>query len=268
MWNNLWSVSRYVMGPLSGRWRQKGNGQQCLTAPIWKYRSGFGDHRFTFFIDLRPNYTFYTNLTNIVHWVVAYRDVAHLVRLNLGKSWEKSAKSFDAGLKYDENCRQWNGPLVLSVLHQWTGHYLFRKWLETNLALRHYPNESWFTNNCKPSQNIQLKFCHISDVVIHGYSPTKVICSNYHQSGVLRNGLVDSWHAWKQSNFETSQTCVNATKVSVPCAWLTIFMSFITVMSCWHIDQSCMPRKQFFLYIKPIALTHWPLGDLNAIKKM
>ena len=98
MWNNLWSVSRYVMGPLSGRWRRSGNDQQCLAAPIWKYRSGFGDHRFTFFIDLRPNYTFYTNLTNIVHWVVAYRDVAHLVRFNLGKSWEKSAKSFDAGL--------------------------------------------------------------------------------------------------------------------------------------------------------------------------
>ena len=99
LWNNLWSVSRYVMGPLSGRWRQSGNDQQCLAAPIWKYRSGFGDHRFTFFIDLRPNYTFYTNLTNIVHWVVAYRDMAHLVRLNLGKSWEKSAKSFDAGLR-------------------------------------------------------------------------------------------------------------------------------------------------------------------------
>ena len=100
LWNNLWSVSRYVMGPLSGRWRQSRNDQQCLAAPIWKYRSGFGDHRFTFFIDLRPNYTFYTNLTNIVHWVVAYRDMAHLVRLNLGKSWEKSAKSFDAGLTY------------------------------------------------------------------------------------------------------------------------------------------------------------------------
>ena len=85
-------------GPLSGRWRESGNDQQCLVAPIWKYRSGFGDHRFTFFIDLLPNYTFYTNLTNIVHWVFAYRDVAHLIRLNLGKSWEKYAKSFDAGL--------------------------------------------------------------------------------------------------------------------------------------------------------------------------
>ena len=98
LWNNLWSVSRYVMGPLSGRWRQGGNDQQCLAAPIWKYRSGFGDHRFNFFIDLLPNYTFHTNLTNVVHWAVAYRAVAHLIRLNLGKSWEKYAKSFDAGL--------------------------------------------------------------------------------------------------------------------------------------------------------------------------
>ena len=104
LWNYLWSVSRYVMGPLSGRWRQSGNDQQCLAAPVWKYRSGFGDHRFTFFIDLRPNYyTFYTNLTNTVHWVVAYRDMAHLVRLNLGKSWEKSAKSFNAGLISQSN---------------------------------------------------------------------------------------------------------------------------------------------------------------------
>ena len=111
LWNNLWSVSRYVMGPLSGRWRQSGNDQQCLAAPIWKYRSGFGDHRFNFFIDLRPNYTFYTNLTNIVHWVVAYRDVAHLVRLNLEKSWENSAKSFDAGLitlRYFRQCQRSN----------------------------------------------------------------------------------------------------------------------------------------------------------------
>ena len=86
------------MGPLSGRRRLCGNDQQCLAAPIWKYRSGFGDHRFTFFIDLFPNYTFYTNLTNIVHWVVAYRDVAHLMTLNLGKVEKKYAKSFDAGL--------------------------------------------------------------------------------------------------------------------------------------------------------------------------
>ena len=67
LWNDLRSVSPYIMGPLSGWWRQGGTDQQCLAAPIWKYRSGFGDHRFKFFIDLLPNYTFYTNLTNIVH---------------------------------------------------------------------------------------------------------------------------------------------------------------------------------------------------------
>ena len=88
------------MGPLSGWWRLSGNGQQCLVAPIWKYRSGFGDHRFTFFIDLLRNYTFYTNLTTIVHWVVVYRDVAHLITLNLGKIEKRYAKSFDAGLMY------------------------------------------------------------------------------------------------------------------------------------------------------------------------
>ena len=98
LWNNLWSVSRYIMGSFSGWWRLCGNDQQYLAAPIWKYRSGFGDHRFTFFIDLLPNYTFYTNLTNIVYWVVTYRDVAHLITLNWGKVEKKYAKSFDAGL--------------------------------------------------------------------------------------------------------------------------------------------------------------------------
>ena len=92
LWNNLWSVSRYIMSPFSGRWRLGGTDQQCLAASISKYRSGIGDHRFTFFIDLLPNYTFYTNLTNIVHWVIAYRDVAHLITRNLGKV-EKSMQN-------------------------------------------------------------------------------------------------------------------------------------------------------------------------------
>ena len=34
----------------------------------------------------------------MARWVVAYSDVAHLISLNLGKSWEKYAKSSDAGL--------------------------------------------------------------------------------------------------------------------------------------------------------------------------
>ena len=98
LWNKLWSVSRYMMGPLSGRWRLCGNDQQCLAAAIWKYRSGFGDHRFTFFIDLLPSYKFYTNLTNIVHWVVFDKDVGHLITLNLGKVKKRYAKSFEACL--------------------------------------------------------------------------------------------------------------------------------------------------------------------------
>ena len=73
LWNNLWSVSRYIMGSFSGWWRLGGDDLQYLAAPVWKCRSGFGDHRFIFFIDLFPNYTFYTNLTNIVHWVVVWR---------------------------------------------------------------------------------------------------------------------------------------------------------------------------------------------------
>ena len=108
------------MGPLSGRWRQGGNDQQCLAAPIWKYRSGFGDHRFTFFLDLLPNYTFYTNLTNVVHWVFAFGDMAHPIALNLGKSWEKYAKSFDAGLTHWSLCN------VAVIVKEWVWNSLRR----------------------------------------------------------------------------------------------------------------------------------------------
>ena len=34
----------------------------------------------------------------MVHWVVTYRDVAHLITLNWAKVEKKYAKSFDAGL--------------------------------------------------------------------------------------------------------------------------------------------------------------------------
>ena len=137
LWNNLWSVSRYIIG-----WRQGGIDQQRLAAPIWKYRSGFGDHRFTFFIDLLPNYTFYTSLTNIALWVIAYRDVAHPITLNLGKSWEKYAKSFDAGL----NC--WRLWLTLDpAVHQYTFIYLrvvSRTWTlsqQWHLAMSHMASQ-------------------------------------------------------------------------------------------------------------------------------
>ena len=115
LWNELWSVSRYVRGRPSGWWRLCGNDQQCLAAPIWKYRSGFGDHRFTFFMDLFPNYTFYTNLTNIVYWVVVDRDVPHLITLNLGKVEKKYAKSFDAGLS------NWLLSAIYQIFQPWNG---------------------------------------------------------------------------------------------------------------------------------------------------
>ena len=159
------------MGPLSDRWRQSGNDYQCLAAPIWKYRSGFGDHRFNFFIDLRPNYTFYTNLTNIVDWVVAYRDVAHLVRLNVGKSWEKSAKSFDAGLSSAFNnstLTHWplltlnvRGPSYLSLTRSIS--WLLMSWLLTSPG--HQQPWYWLCKICR-SWSFLMKelqyLCHVN----------------------------------------------------------------------------------------------------------
>ena len=151
LWNNLWSVSRYVMGPLSGRWRQKGNDQQCLTAPIWKYRSGFGDHRFTFFIDLRQNYTFYTNLTNIVHWVVAYRDVAHLVRLNLEKKLRKVCKIVRCRFKWliewewtREHSRRWISNWEVGIFAAFDWEVWFEsRYMHNDHVLLTYPLTHW-----------------------------------------------------------------------------------------------------------------------------
>ena len=85
LWNNLWSVCRYVMGSLSGWWRLGRNGLCYLTAPLWKCRSRIGDHRFIFFMDLLPNYTFYTNLTtpSIGYLLIEY--VTSLITFNLWK---------------------------------------------------------------------------------------------------------------------------------------------------------------------------------------
>ena len=85
LWHNLWSVSRYIMGPFSGWWRPGGNGQRYLAAPIWIYRSGFGDHRFNFFMDLLPNYTFYTNLSILFTGYLFIEDVASLMTFNVLK---------------------------------------------------------------------------------------------------------------------------------------------------------------------------------------
>ena len=83
--NNLWSVSRYIMGPFIGRWRQGRNGQHLLAAPIWQYRSGIGDHQFKIFTDLLPNYTFYTNLSILFIGYLFIENVTSLMTFNLGK---------------------------------------------------------------------------------------------------------------------------------------------------------------------------------------
>ena len=60
------------------------DGQQHLTAPIWKCMPGIGDHRFTFLTYLLSNYTFYTNLTifSVSRLLI---DVTNLIVFNLWK---------------------------------------------------------------------------------------------------------------------------------------------------------------------------------------
>ena len=66
------SLSLYT-GAIQWLMEPSGKDQLVSNPPIWKHRSGIGDHRFTFFMDLFPNYTFYTNLTILFIWVFAYR---------------------------------------------------------------------------------------------------------------------------------------------------------------------------------------------------
>ena len=85
LWNNLWSVSRYIMGPFSGWWRLVWRTSPVSNPPIWKCRSGIGDHRFPFFMDLLPNYTFYTNLTFLFIGYLLTEDVTSMITFNLWK---------------------------------------------------------------------------------------------------------------------------------------------------------------------------------------
>ena len=99
LWHNLWSVSHYTMGPFSGWWRQGGNGQRYLAAPIWIYRSGFGDHRFNFFYGFASKLHILYKSVNIVHWVSVYRRCGKPDDVQCIKSSENYATSFDAGLR-------------------------------------------------------------------------------------------------------------------------------------------------------------------------
>ena len=56
LWNNMWSVCHYVIGPFGGWWRLGGSGKP---SPFQKCMLGIGVH----LVDLLPNYTFYTHLT-------------------------------------------------------------------------------------------------------------------------------------------------------------------------------------------------------------
>ena len=68
------------------------------TGPFEKCMSGIGDHRFTFLIDLLPNYTFCTNLTTLSIGYLLREDVTSLITFNSWKVGKKYAASFDAGL--------------------------------------------------------------------------------------------------------------------------------------------------------------------------
>ena len=123
LWNNLWSVSRYIMGPFSGWWRLVGRTIPVSNPPIWKCRSGIGDHRFPFFMDLLPNYTFYTNLTFFVHWTFAYRRCDNRDNVQFMKSWENYATSFDAGLNHVSTSTDWKERKKIKVARRY-----FIKW--------------------------------------------------------------------------------------------------------------------------------------------
>ena len=77
-------------------WRHHG----YLTAPLWECMIGIGDHRFTFFMDLLPNHTFFLHKSdNTVHWdLPALRRCDKPDNVQFMKSWEKYVASFDAGL--------------------------------------------------------------------------------------------------------------------------------------------------------------------------
>ena len=74
-WNNLWSVCPYIMWPavaIQAGWE----GQ---TVPIWKCLPGIDDHRFTFLVELLPDYTFYANLTILYIGSLLIEDVTSLI---------------------------------------------------------------------------------------------------------------------------------------------------------------------------------------------
>ena len=85
LWNNLCQFVVKYNGANHWLLEQGWDGQQHLTAPLWKCMSGIGDHRFTFLVDLLSNYTSYTNLTIFSIRRLLIEDVTSLIVLNLWK---------------------------------------------------------------------------------------------------------------------------------------------------------------------------------------
>ena len=125
----LWSVSRYIMGPFSGRWRLVGRTNPVSNPPTWKCRSGIGDHRFPFSMDLLPNYTFYTNLAFFVLYIFAYRRCDKHDDVQFMKSWENYATSFEAGL---------------TLIPAWISNYInYNGWDEITYPFVNFNGNRW-----------------------------------------------------------------------------------------------------------------------------
>ena len=104
LWNNLWSVSRYlwsvsryIMGPFSGWWRLVGGESQYLTLPFENVgqESVITDSHFSW---ICFHITDFIQIWLFVHWIFAYRRCDNRDNVQFVKSWENYAKSFAAGL--------------------------------------------------------------------------------------------------------------------------------------------------------------------------
>ena len=85
LWNNLWSVCRYIMGPFSG-WRSlygKGKPPHLKKYVRNRWSPIHISHRFTSKLHILHK------SDNIVHWVFAYRRCDKPDDVQFMKSWEK-----------------------------------------------------------------------------------------------------------------------------------------------------------------------------------
>ena len=86
-WNNLWSVSRYIIGHFNGWWRLGGSDQQNPALPFENVGQELVIHDSHF--DLLPNYTFHTNITILFIGYLLIEDVTSLIMFHLWKKLRK-----------------------------------------------------------------------------------------------------------------------------------------------------------------------------------